>query len=73
MRYLSILSLLCACTGENVLEKQQNIAPTITIQSHSDGAEILEGYLESFRAQVSDDDNDFDELEILDERHLLQL
>ena len=64
MRHLLLFCSLAACTGENILEKQQNISPTIGIQSHSDGAVILEGYIESFRAQVSDDDNSFDELEV---------
>ena len=59
---LPLLSL--ACSGENVLEKQQNVAPTILISSHSDGAEFLDGYSESFRAIVSDDDNEFDELQV---------
>jgi uncharacterized protein (TIGR02145 family) len=64
MRHLLLFSFLAACTGENLITKQQNIPPTIGIQSHSDGAVILEGYIESFRAQVSDDDNSFDELEV---------
>ena len=64
MRHLSLIPILFACTSENVIDKQENAAPSITIQSHSDGAEILEGYVESFRAQVSDDDNAFEELEV---------
>ena len=64
MRYLGILPLLWACSGENVIEKQDNSAPSILIGSHSDSAEVLEGYIESFRASVSDDDNDFSELQV---------
>ena len=63
MRHLLLLSSI-ACTGESVIDKQENSAPVILIGSHADGAEILEGYTESFRAQVSDDDNDFSELSI---------
>ena len=55
--YSLVLSLL-AC-NESVIEKQDNTAPTILIGSHSPDAEILEGYIESFRANVSDDDNEF--------------
>ena len=38
-RFVSLVMLL-ACTGESVIEKQQNIAPIISIVSHSDGAEF---------------------------------
>ena len=34
------------------------------IGSHSPDAEILEGYVESFRATVSDDDNEYAELTV---------
>ncbi len=61
---LSISFLVTACTGESVLEKQENVIPTILIASHSDGVEVQDGYLESFRASVSDDDNTYDELQI---------
>ena len=59
-----IVPLLLACSGENVITKQQNVAPTITIQSHGEGAEIFEGFVEGFRAQVSDADHGFAELEV---------
>ena len=59
-----LLTLLIACGGESVIEKQDNTAPTVIIGSHSPDAEILEGYVESFRATVSDDDNDYDELTV---------
>ena len=58
-----ILSLLLAC-NESVIEKQDNSAPVIMIASHSPDAEILEGYVEPFRATVSDDDNEYSELSV---------
>ena len=62
---LLLLSVgMAACGGENVIDKQENKAPTILIMSHSDGASAQEGYTESFRATVSDDDNEFDELSV---------
>ena len=54
--------IFIACTGENIIEKQNNSAPLVLIGSHSDGAEVLEGYAESFRATVSDDNDTFNEL-----------
>ena len=62
MRYWGILPLIWACTGENIIDKQENASPIVVIGSHSDGVDVLEGYAEPFRAMVSDDDNDFDEL-----------
>ena len=60
-----LVTLLVACSGgENVIEKQDNSAPSIMVASHSASVEVLEGYTESFRATVSDDDNDFDELTV---------
>ena len=53
-----------ACGGENVIESKQNTAPVVVIASHSPDAEILEGYTETFRATVSDDDNEFEELSV---------
>ena len=53
-----------ACGGENVIESKQNTAPVVVIASHSPNAEILEGYTETFRATVSDDDNEFEELSV---------
>ena len=64
MRLFGIMPLIWACTGENILEKQANSIPTIVITSHSDGAELQDGYIENFRAAVSDDDNEFLELSI---------
>ena len=65
MRGLSLFSLLMvACTGESILEKQENVIPTILIASHSDGVEVQDGYIESFRATVSDDDHAFSDLQI---------
>ena len=62
--HISLLSFLIACGGESVIEKQQNTAPTIMIGSHSPDAEILEGYAETFRASVSDDNNTYEELTV---------
>ena len=58
------LLYLTACGSDNVIDKQENKAPTILIVSHSDGVEVQDGYVERFRATVSDDDNEFDELSI---------
>ena len=63
MRAFSFIPLLWACSGESVLEKQENIAPIALIVSHSDGVEVLDGYVENFRATISDEDNDFSELQ----------
>ena len=62
--HISLLSLLIACGGESVIEKQQNAAPSILIGSHSSDAEILEGYAETFRASVSDENSAFEELTV---------
>ena len=60
-----LVTLLVACSGgENVIEKQDNSAPSIMVASHSASIEVLEGYVESFRSTVSDDDNDFSELTV---------
>ena len=64
MRLLLVSFALYACGGENVIEGKQNTAPVVVIASHSPNAEILEGYVESFRATVSDDDNEFEELSV---------
>ena len=53
---------LTACMSDNVIEKEDNSLPTISIQSHGDESPIQEGFVEQFRAQVSDDDADFTEL-----------
>ena len=60
---LGLIPLLFAC-NESVIEKQDNAAPSIMIASHSASVEVLEGYTESFRATVSDDDNEFSELTV---------
>jgi hypothetical protein len=65
MKYLGLFSsLLFACTGENIIEKQVNLTPSVLIVSHSDGAEVQDGYTEAFRATVSDDDDSFTDLQI---------
>ena len=67
MRQIGILPLILAytaCTGESVIDKQENSAPVVLIVSHSDGVEVQDGYVEHFRATVSDDDNQFTDLSI---------
>ena len=54
MRTLLPLLLLSACTTSEIEPKQFNNAPTIEIQSHSDGAELEEGVEIQFYATVSD-------------------
>ena len=45
----SLLTLLLfGCTSDNVIEKQENTAPTVLIVSHSDGAEVQDGFVEYF-------------------------
>ena len=63
MRFLVAMPLLWACVGESVLEKQENIAPMALIVSHSDGVEVLDGYIENFRATITDEDHDSLELQ----------
>jgi len=55
---------LAACGGESVIEKQPNTAPLIQIMSHSDGIEVQDGYVENFRAVVSDDDDGYPDLTV---------
>lgn len=59
-----VLLLGVACTGESIIEKQSNEAPVITIQSHGSGAQFVHGMTETFRAQVSDEDHDAEDLEV---------
>ena len=54
---LGLVSLLLACEGDTVIEKMDNTAPTVLIVSHSDGASLQEGYIVSFRATASDDND----------------
>ena len=63
--FSSALSIvLLACSNDTVIETKKNSAPSILIVSHSNGAEVQDGYVEYFRATVSDDDNEFDELQV---------
>jgi hypothetical protein len=39
-------------------------SPTVTITSHEDGVEVRDGFVEYFSAEVTDDDNGFDELNV---------
>lgn len=65
MRGIGILPLLVACVSDNIIEKQDNVEPTILITSHSDGVEVEDGYVESFRATAADEDHDLDELSVI--------
>lgn len=58
------LIYLTACKNDTIIEKQQNAAPSVVIMTHSDGAEMRDGYTETLRAAVSDDDHDFEELNV---------
>ena len=53
---LSLPLFLAACTGEQGV-KAFNAEPEAEITSHADGAEVLEGYSESFRGAASDPDH----------------
>ena len=55
---------LIACSNDTVIEKQSNRNPTITITSHTDGSTVQEGMAVTFRAQVTDDDNELEELTV---------
>jgi hypothetical protein len=54
MRTFLSLMPLAACTATETEPKQFNNAPTVEIQSHSDGAELEEGVPTDFYAMVSD-------------------
>ena len=56
--------VLVSCSNDTVIETKSNAAPTVLIVSHSDGVDVQDGYVEYFRATVSDDDNEFDELQV---------
>ncbi|MDP6942938.1 MAG: hypothetical protein QF464_02215, partial [Myxococcota bacterium] len=63
-RFAVLFSLplaLTACTPDSSVGKI-NAKPTAEITSHSDGAEVYEGYTESFRGVVSDPDHEGEEL-----------
>ena len=62
MRQIGIIPLLLACSGESVLEKQENAAPSVLIVSHSDGVAVQDGYIENFRATVSDENDVYGDL-----------
>jgi hypothetical protein len=64
MKFQLTMLIIAGCTGDNVIEKQDNSAPIINITSHGETNEIQEGFLEQFRAQVSDENHDFEELQI---------
>ena len=43
MRIYWAVPFVLACTGESVLEKQENVAPSVLIVSHSDGVAVQDG------------------------------
>ena len=61
---LSLVAFVLACQNDTVIEKQENVAPSVLIVSHSDGMIALDGYSERMRATVSDENHDFDELSV---------
>lgn len=67
MRYTFLwisCSSLLACRSKEDGLKAYNSLPQITIQSHSDGAILLEGQVENFYALATDSNNSPDELEV---------
>ena len=62
MRIYWAVPFVLACTGESVLEKQENVAPSVLIVSHSDGVAVQDGYIENFRATVSDENDVYGDL-----------
>ena len=60
----SFFFLYTACSSEEAL-KTFNANPTISIDSHVDGAQIQEGYETLFWAQVGDSDHNHDELFVI--------
>ncbi|MDP6933955.1 MAG: hypothetical protein QGG40_13610, partial [Myxococcota bacterium] len=58
--WFSVAVILSACSGKG--EETTNAGPSAQITSHDAGAEVLEGYTESFQGVVSDADHDVSEL-----------
>ena len=65
MRGIGMMPFLMACASDNIIEKQDNVLPTILITSHSDGVEVQDSYIETFRATAADEDHDLNELSVL--------
>ena len=61
MRSIAILSILTVACSDTTT-KTFNDSPTITIMSHSDGHEALEGDVLSLRALASDTNHSTEEL-----------
>ena len=64
MRLLLVTFAQYACGGEDVIESKQHTAPVVVIAGHSQNTEVLEVYTETFRAIVSNYDNEFEELSV---------
>jgi hypothetical protein len=63
MLNLLLSSLLFSCRTDKLITTV-NDGPEAVITSHSDGDVVLEGYTENIRAQVSDSNHSFTELEV---------
>ena len=62
-RFFVSAILLVGCT-QDTTPKAFNTNPDITITSHADGADVQEGLLTEFHAQVSDANHDTEELSV---------
>lgn len=58
-----ILTVVLSCSGDKTIESP-NSAPIISIEAESDILEVRENQYESLSAFVSDQDHDFNELEV---------
>ncbi len=61
LRLLFLMSTI-ACGQEQIIEKIENLPPQILITSHTNESVLVEGFEAEFRASVSDDDNEFNDL-----------
>ena len=66
MNRLTLLSLavLTACRSDSSMDKVNDL-PTITITSHADGSTFGEGETVELRAQVNDDNDDIETLQVV--------
>ena len=62
MRYILSIAVLSTACESDTTTKTFNDNPEITIMSHSDGFEALEGEVISFRAQASDTNDNIEDL-----------
>ena len=64
MRYILSIAVLSTACESDTTTKTFNDNPEITIMSHSDGFEALEGEVISFRAQASDTNDNIEDLQV---------